>query len=477
MSKVYTVGIVGGGISGSVCALELAKYGIDNILLEKGESIVNGPPFCHLHAGGNLYPDISVDQCKTLMLQSIEMLRLFPHSIDQRPTLISVPKSEKLETATIETRLKSLVEYYKKLIAEDSGNEVLGAPENYFKVYTKEDLDTLAKQPSVKLPSTFDEWVSNAIKLIDYQSLKTPVFLVQEFGWNLFRTAAQAQLAFEKTESCCIKTNTEVTNIRDVRNLNLDYNWEICTNGSVYNVKYLVNSCGFRTGFIDTLLNLHSEHSIEYKAAYVAKWQPIDGLIPEPIFHGERGTAHGMLQITPYCEDYYQIHGMTQDITLFENGVIHSKNKESEEEFDEDIKQKIDRAWTEEEINTRTKNAIAFAARYVPAFKSANVGALPMHGAQQLHGNDLSLRVGELSFPSKFYARSEIIKASSALTVASKIVATIEDEKIITQIHTKTKHNCLLDEISKNDIDERARELAIKRGYPGALSQLVIDRT
>ena len=477
MSKVYTVGIVGGGISGSVCALELAKYGIDNILLEKGESIVNGPPFCHLHAGGNLYPDISVDQCKTLMLQSIEMLRLFPHSIDQRPTLISVPKSEKLETATIETRLKSLVEYYKKLIAEDSDNEVLGNPDQYYKAYSKEEIEALAKQPGVKRPHSSDEWMSNAIKLIDYKSLKMPIFLVQEFGWNLFRTAAQAQLALEKAESCCLKTNTEVTNIRDVRNRNLDYNWEICTEGNVYNVKYLVNSCGFNTGYIDALLNLHSEHSIEYKAAYVAKWQPIDGLIPELIFHGERGTAHGMLQITPYCEDYYQIHGMTQNITLFENGVIHSKTKESEEEFDEDIKQKINRAWPEEEINTRTKNAIAFAARYVPTFKSANVGALPMHGAQQLHGNDLSLRVGELSFPGKFYARSEIIKASSALTVARKIVANLENEKIIAQIRTKTKHNSLLEEISKNDIEERARELAIKRGYPGTLSQLVIDRT
>ncbi|NLU39807.1 MAG: FAD-dependent oxidoreductase [Bacteroidales bacterium] len=477
MSKVYTVGIVGGGISGSVCALELAKYGIDNILLEKGESIVNGPPFCHLHAGGNLYPDISVDQCKTLMLQSIEMLRLFPHSIDQRPTWISVPKSEKYEPEFIEDRLNSLVKYYKKLIAEDPDNEVLGNPDQYYKAYSKEEIEALAKQPGVKQPTTFDEWVSNAVKLIDYQSLKTPIFLVQEFGWNLFRTAAQAQLALEKTESCCIKTDTEVTNIIDVRNRNLDYNWAICTKGSVYNVKYLVNSCGFRTGFIDALLNQHAEHSIEYKAAYIAKWQPVEGLIPELIFHGERGTAHGMLQITPYCEDYYQIHGMTQDITLFENGVIHSKNKESAEEFDEDIKQKIDRAWPEEEINTRTKNAIAFAARYVPTFKSANVGALPMHGAQQLHGNDLSLRVGELSFPGKFYARSEIIKASSALTVARKIVANLENEKIIAQIRTKTKHNSLLEEISKNDIEERARELAIKRGYPGTLSQLVIDRT
>ena len=67
MSKIYNVGIIGGGISGSVTALQLAQYGIDNILFEQGESLVNGPPFCHLHAGGNLYPDISIEQCKQLM--------------------------------------------------------------------------------------------------------------------------------------------------------------------------------------------------------------------------------------------------------------------------------------------------------------------------------------------------------------------------------------------------------------------------
>lgn len=476
MSKVYTVGIVGGGISGSICALELAKYDINNILFEQGESLVSGPPFCHLHAGGNLYPDISVEQCKALMLQSIEMASLFPHAIDQRPTLISIPKSEKYEPEFIENRLNSLVEYYKQLIAEDSNNEVLGNPDLYYKAYTNKDLDALAKQPSVKQPKSFDQWMSNAIKLIDYQSLKTPVFLVQEFGWNLFRTAAQAQLALEETEACSVKTSTEVTSINDVRNQNLDYNWEICTKDSVYKVQYLVNSCGFKTGHIDTFLNLHAERLIEYKAAYIAKWQPIDGLIPELIFHGERGSTHGMLQITPYCENYYQIHGMTQNITLFENGLLHSKNKESEVEFDEDIKQKINRAWPEEEINTRTKNAIEFAARYVPAFKSANVGALPLHGAQQVHGNDLSLRVGELSFPTQFYARCEIIKASSALTVASQIIANIEDEKIIPPILSKTKQNNLLNKISKNDIDTRAKELAVKRGYPEALSRLVIDR-
>ena len=133
MSKIYDVGIIGGGISGSVIALQLAQYGIDNILFEQSESLVNGPPFCHLHAGGNLYPEISVEQCKQLMLQSIEMARLFPQSIDERPTFISVPKSENIDVNKIEDKLKLLANYYQQLISEDASNEEIGNPASYYK--------------------------------------------------------------------------------------------------------------------------------------------------------------------------------------------------------------------------------------------------------------------------------------------------------------------------------------------------------
>src|SRR5690554_7746712 len=85
MDKVYDVGIIGGGVSGVVTSLELGKYGINNVLFEQENSVVNGPPFCHLHAGGNLYPDISDEQCRMLMKQSIEMARLSLQTIDERP--------------------------------------------------------------------------------------------------------------------------------------------------------------------------------------------------------------------------------------------------------------------------------------------------------------------------------------------------------------------------------------------------------
>ena len=476
MDKTYNIGVIGGGVSGVVIALELAKYGIDTILFEQEKSVVNGPPFCHLHAGGNLYPDISNEQCKILMKQSIDMARLFPQSIDQRPTFISIPKSEKYEVDKIQNRLEMLVEYYTKLINEDPLNEILGSPKDYYKTYTKKDLIALKEKPTVKHPESSDQWMSNAIKLIDLEKLKTPVFIVQEYGWNLFRLGAQAQLALKKTEKCNLQINTNVTNIKDVRNQNLGYNWEIHTNSKVYKVNYLVNSCGFKTGILDESLRLNTKRLIEFKAAYVSKWEPIQGLIPELIFHGERGTPHGMVQLTPYCEDYYQIHGMTKDITLFKNGLVQSKGNEAQPEFNNDINQKLYHGWKKHEIKTRTENAIKFVTEFVPTFKSATVGGPPLYGAQQIHGNDPNLRVGEVSFPSKSYARSEIIKASSALTVANQIIDKIQEEKIVPLIHEKLNKNLLLDSIPKNKIDKLACELAVQRGYPEALSRLIIKR-
>lgn len=476
MNKVYKVGIIGGGVSGVVAALQLAEMGVESILFEQKATVVNGPPFCHLHAGGNLYPDISDEQCRILMKESIKMARLFPQSIDERPTFISVPKSESYKLDHIEERLDMLVEYYKKLIEEDADNEVLGAPEDYYKIYREADLDALAKEPVVKRPNTPDEWMANAAKLVDYGALKMPVLLVQEYGWNLFRLGAQAQVAINKTDKCTLKLNTKVENVVDVRDKNLDYNWEIHTVDAVYKVEYLVNSSGFRTGKFDDCLNLNVERLVEFKAAYVSQWKTIDGLIPEFIFHGQRGTPHGMAQLTPYCEEYYQIHGMTEDITLFKNGLVRAKDNGAQPQFDEDIERKLNAGWDKEDIVCRTENSIKYIAKFIPSFDSATVGGPPMYGAQQIPGDDVNLRVGEVSFPTKHYARSEIIKASSALTVANQIIDKMQEEKIIDPISEQPLGNSFLDSVTKAEIDKMASEFADVRGYPKALSRLVIDR-
>ena len=476
MNEVYDVGIIGGGVSGVVISLQLAELGIDHVLLEQKESVVNGPPFCHLHAGGNLYPDISDEQCRILMKQSIEMARLFPQSIDERPTLITVPKTEKYQVDRIENRLEMLVEYYTKLIEEDPTNVVLGAPDDYYKVYSQDDLDAFVKRPTIKYPNLSDEWMTNAAKLIDYSQLKMPLFLVQEYGWNFFRLGAQAQLALNITDKCTLKLNTEVENVKDVRNQGLGYNWELITKDTIYRVNYLVNSCGFRTGKFDECIHLDVERLVEFKAAYVSKWQSIQGLIPELVFHGKRGTQHGMAQLTPYRDDYYQIHGMTENITLFENGLVKTKANCAQPEFDEDIKRKLNDGWQEDEIKVRTNKGIDYIAKFVPSFTSATVGGPPLYGAQQIPGSDVNLRVGEVNFPTQFYARSEIVKASSALAVANQIIDNMVEEKIILSTPVKPNNNSLLDSISKNNIDKLAEEIAEARGYPKALARLVIER-
>ncbi len=475
MKDIYSVGIIGGGVSGVVTALQLVEMGVDTVLFEQEESVVNGPPFCHLHAGGNLYPDISDEQCRILMKQSIEMARLFPQSIDERPTFISIPKSESYQIGDVENRLNMLVEYYKDLIEEDPSNAILGAPEDYYRIYNEEDLEVLGELPTIKRPTSPDEWMVNAVKLIDYKKLKMPVVLVQEYGWNLFRLGAQAQLALKRTDKCTLKLNTNVESVKDVSNQNLGYNWEIHTNDTIYKVNYLVNSCGFRTGKFDECLQLNVERLIEFKAAYVSKWQPIPGLIPELIFHGKRGTSHGMAQLTPYFDNYYQIHGMTNDITLFKNGLVKTKVNNAQPEFDDYIERKLKYGWKESEIKIRTERAIDYIAQFVPSFESATVGGPPLYGAQQIPGDDVNLRVGEVSFPSKFYARSEIIKASSALTVANQIIDKIRKENIIS-VPEKSNNNSLLNSVSKEDIDKLAAELAELRGYPKALSRLVVER-
>ena len=113
---------------------------------------------------------------------------------------------------------------------------------------------------------------------------------------------------------------------------------------------------------------------------------------------------------------------------------------------------------------------------FVPKFKTATIGGPPLYGAQQIHGNNPDLRVGEVSFPSPFYARSEIIKASSALTVARKIVEKIQDEGVISPMTEYINSNILLESISKPAIDQLAGELAVSRGYPEPLSKLVIEQ-
>ena len=316
------IAIVGGGVAGSSAALYFGQVGLDVTLFEKEDSLVTGPPFCHLHAGGNLYREISDTQCVTLLKQSIDFLRFYPYIVDYRPTVIVLPTTDKSTPDALLPRLKLLTSEYEALIAKDAQNEVLGKPENYYKCYSKEEVVALKEKEIVPNPNNCDAWMIPVAKNIDLDKVQFPLIMVQEYGLNLFRLAAGTTLSIESLDNVMLHSNTIVHNIQKECH---SEGWIVSfvkeDKSHQEHFDYLINAAGFRTGKIDDMVGAPCQAMVEFKAAYVSQWDDHNDIkFPEIIFHGERGTPQGMGQFTPYPHGYFQLHGMTKEITLYEDG-------------------------------------------------------------------------------------------------------------------------------------------------------------
>ena len=173
------IAIVGGGVAGSSIALYLGELGLNVTLFEKNKSLVNGPPICHLHAGGNLYREISDEQCVTLLKQSIDLLKFFPFAIDHRPTVIAVPKDDRGDPEDLYSRLDLLQKEYQSLIKLDSSNKVLGEVCDYFKVFSRSDVELLQTKQTTDKPRNLDDWMVPVAKNLDLGKIKFPLVMVQ----------------------------------------------------------------------------------------------------------------------------------------------------------------------------------------------------------------------------------------------------------------------------------------------------------
>ncbi|PSU36391.1 NAD(P)-binding protein [Photobacterium lutimaris] len=476
----FSVGIIGGGIAGSTIAMRLAELGIHVEIFEEGASLVNGPPICHLHAGGNLYREIPDEQCITLLRQSIDSLKVFPHTVNVRPTVIAVPKHDTGNPNALLPRLEKLQQIYTQLVALDPANRVIGDPEHYFKLYDKKDLQALSSQDIPEQPTHFDDWMIPVAKNLELDKFKFPLVLVQEYGWSVFRLAATANLALETLDTCQINTQSKVTHVAQ----QTDQRWEIeyqQYDSSHHDhitrriqVDYLINACGFQTGEIDDMAEQKRHRLVEFKAAYVTQWPDSQGYWPEVIFHGERGTPDGMAQLTPYPGGYFQLHGMTEEITLFKQGLAKSTSNSAQPRLDHGFIKKIKSGWDKKEIEIRSNRAIKHMSRFVPNYKTANVGGKPLFGAQQIPGDDITLRAADVSFAGKRYARTEIVKASSALSAANSIVEQLQSAGLYhAQVNNVAVEQSfpVTRSLSAEEIEQYAVKLAHERGYPEALAR------
>ncbi len=466
------VAIVGGGVAGATAALRLGELGLDVTLFEKEKSLVNGPPFCHLHAGGNLYREISDAQCVTLLKQSIDFLRFYPFIVDYRPTVIALPTSDKGTPQALLPRLERLRSEYEALIRHDAENKVLGESSDYYRLYSREQMEVLKGQNVAAVPQNADDWMIPAAKHIDFDKVQFPLILVQEYGLNLFRLASGVTLALESLQNVDLKREAVVSNIQEsYPESGWDITWVHEDQTGQAHFDYLINAAGFRSGKIDDLISVECKRMVEFKAAYISRWeQCCDTLWPEIIFHGERGTPRGMGQFTPYPDGYFQLHGMTKEITLYEDGLVANSAVSCQPHLGQNFLEKIERSWSPEETTQRTQSAIRHISRFIPDFSNAKVGSIPLFGAQQIPGDDPTLRVAEVSFPKKRYARCEIVKVSSALDMADAIVKDMVSLGYLEASCHLDKQAETVKTLKEEQIAEYAASIAAQRNYPVSLT-------
>ncbi len=115
---------------------------------------------------------------------------------------------------------------------------------------------------------------------------------------------------------------------------------------------------------------------------------------------------------------------LTKEIPCSKTDWSNLEENEAQPEFSEDIKTKIE-SCLGRGLKSKPEQIkrLHLLQNSFHLFKSATIGGPPMYGAQQIPGDDSNLRVGDVCFPYKSYARSEIVfKASSALTTANQII-------------------------------------------------------
>ena len=349
MDATRKIAIIGGGISGITSAIKLAENSNNLIhIYEKRHFILRGPPYCHLHAGGMLYPEISLKDAESLFYDCLKFANKFRNAIHHRPSVISYNidsqySPQKLVFKCQMIKLSYIFSKYGKL-------NTLCNPEHYYAVYQREDIEYYKKYKELPFNEDVarnyhDKYVINFCELLqDIDSIKYPFVSVYEPGID--KDIVEIQLINELHK---IKNTTK--NIKIITNITVNPE-----NITGYDI--IINASGTNLKLSEKILENTIKERYEYKSSWLIKSdiKSINNNFPEIAIIGQRETENGMIQITPLNKKRYQVHCMTSKSTIIDTRYDNNFEK-----------------LTESDIQIRGTQAIKKISDFLPAFEYSKV--------------------------------------------------------------------------------------------------------
>jgi len=398
--------IIGGGISGIMSAIKLSKTKNNHVVVDVYEmrnKILDSLPYCHLHAGGLLYPMISLLDCKELLLDSLLFAEYFNKCLYKRPTIIAYTTNSTYCSKKLLYKCKVLKYEYINWCnnKKKQNNHILGNPYNYYCEYTKEDVVNYKKGERLNKSKYHDKYVEEFCKLLkNIDDIKYPFISVCEYGIN--QKMVEDQLINEINEinklqkSPCINLYKN-TCANVVKNENC---WIV--NNKKYDI--LVNASGYKS---KDVLQDNKPEFIELKSSWIIKSNILnDNILPEIAIIGARNTKDGMLQITPLLNNIFQIHYMSSD-----SSIVNCINQ------DVYIKDKILPSYID--IQTRVTNSIIKINQLFTGFEDSIYQDYKM-GFQRIVDSNKNKRISEL-IQNNNYLEFRVLKAISIVKLINQI--------------------------------------------------------
>lgn len=437
-SQPFKIAIIGGGLAGCVTAIKLAKLkNVEIDIYEKRNTILNSLPYCHLHLGGFLYPELSLKECEKLFSESLTFISDFHKYINQRPTIIAYksksdfcPKKLLVKTAFIKilyTKYKSKLQSYG-----------FPNPEYFYSIYTREDIEyfkTFGKFKKEQINDKYTEYFCQSLNDID--DIKYPFICVWEPGIDQTSLENQLSRIINNSNNINIHYNTKLSKVHLIFNKETK-DWNILFNK--YN--YLINASGHDSR---NLFKCDQNEFLEMKCSWLINVPFSNKFIPEVALIGPRGTENGLIQLTPIINEninentnenimLFQIHYMSN-----ESSIINKIHNTINNTIQNDTEYKnIFKCIDEKELNNRLQKTINYIHKTFNNFKNYTI---PQHfsicGIQRTVSDNHSFRNSNIIFNNENYmCEIRLIKAIGISYISNHIF-----NQIVNHIHNRKIHN------------------------------------